>query len=136
MHEIINLCFSEQFTKDQLIQEVTYKSGLKGYLTTTNLSELKNRMKQNDPWTLEILNAMGYQISKEIGAMAAVLSGAVDAIVLTGELARIEPLTDFIMNQINWISDVLIYAGEAELEALNAGTLRVLRNEEQAKLYQ
>lgn len=78
---------------------------------------------------------MAYQISKEIGSMAAVLAGKVHGVVLTGELANSEWLTDFITERVHWIADVFIYAGEYDIQALNAGTLRVLRLEEQPILY-
>src|SRR5699024_12799708 len=88
-----------------------------------------------DSGRIKIVEALSYQISKGIGAMATVLTGNVDAIVLTGEFATLKPLTDFIISQISWIGDVLLFPGDAEMQALNAGTLRVLRNEESPKVY-
>jgi butyrate kinase len=78
---------------------------------------------------------MAYQIAKEIGAMATVLRGEVDAVILTGGLAHSEMLLTWIIERVAWIGPVLVYPGEDEMLALAQGALRVLRGEEQAKAY-
>jgi butyrate kinase len=78
---------------------------------------------------------MAYQTAKEIGAMATVLKGEVDAIVLTGGLAHSEMLIASIRERVKWIAPVLVFPGEDEMEALTLGALRVLRGEEEAKEY-
>jgi butyrate kinase len=78
---------------------------------------------------------MAYQISKEIGSCAAVLKGKVDAVILTGGLAYDDMFVSWIKDKIEFISDVLVYPGEDELSALANGGLRVLKGEEEAKLY-
>ena len=69
------------------------------------------------------------------GAMAAVLGGRVDGILLTGGLLRFEDITQTIREQCEWIAPVSTYPGEVEHEALAAGALRVLRGEEAPKHY-
>jgi butyrate kinase len=78
---------------------------------------------------------MAYQVSKEIGAASTVLSGRVDAIVLTGGLAYGKEFVKKITDRIEWISDCIIQPGENELQALAEGGLRVLMGEEEAKKY-
>jgi butyrate kinase len=78
---------------------------------------------------------MAYQVAKEIGAMAAVLSGAAEAIVLTGPLAASERLVGWIKGRVEWMAPVLAYPGSHEMRALAAGALRVLRGEETVKVY-
>jgi butyrate kinase len=78
---------------------------------------------------------MAYQVAKEIGAASAVLSGKVDAIILTGGLAFGKGFVAEIIERINWIADVIVQPGENELQALAEGALRVLRGEEKAKIY-
>jgi butyrate kinase len=81
-----------------------------------------------------VFEAMAYQIAKEIGAMATVLQGRVDAIVLTGGMAHSRGLVRKIKEAAGWIAPVAVYPGEEELLALAEGALRVLRGEEAAKL--
>ncbi|MEI3611766.1 butyrate kinase [Pseudogracilibacillus sp. SO30301A] len=132
---LISLCFSGEYTEEDIINKITYKGGLKAYLHTDNITEVEKRIRNNDKYAKKVFEAMAYQISKEIGAMAVVLSGKVHGIVLTGEIARSEILTEFITEKINWIADAFIYPGEYDIQALNAGTLRVLRQEERPKIY-
>ncbi|MCJ7497292.1 MAG: butyrate kinase, partial [candidate division Zixibacteria bacterium] len=76
-----------------------------------------------------------YQIAKEIGAMATTLSGKVDAIVLTGGIANSERLINMIKQRVDFLSRVLVFPGEDEMEALTLGVLRVLTGEEKEKVY-
>ncbi|MCK4504158.1 MAG: butyrate kinase, partial [Candidatus Aegiribacteria sp.] len=73
--------------------------------------------------------------SKEIGAMATVLEGDVDAIVLTGGIAYDRNFVEMIRSRTGFIAEILVYQGEMEMEALALGGLRVLRKEENAKIY-
>ncbi|MBO1004318.1 butyrate kinase [Pseudogracilibacillus auburnensis] len=132
---LIELCFSGQYSKDNLIREITYKGGIKAYLHTDNVEEIEKKINQHDPLAKNVFEAMAYQIAKEIGSMATVLGGMVDGVVLTGELSHSKKLTEFITERVHWIADIFIYPGEYDLQALNAGTLRVLRKEESAKKY-
>lgn len=132
---LISLCFSGNYTEEDIIKKITFKGGIKAYLHTDNVAEIESRINHQDRRAKLVLEAMAYQISKEIGSMAAVLAGKVHGVVLTGELANSEWLTDFITERVHWIADVFIYPGEYDIQALNAGTLRVLRLEEQPILY-
>jgi butyrate kinase len=76
---------------------------------------------------------MIYQIGKEAGAMAAVLKGNVDAVLLTGGIAYSERVAKLLRGNLEWIAPVAIYPGEDELQALAEGVFRVLSGEEQAK---
>ena len=78
---------------------------------------------------------MIYQIGEEIGAMAAVLEGRVDGIVLGGGLLRFDDVTEGIRARCGWIAPVTAYPGEFEQEAMAEGALRVLTGEEEAKVY-
>ena len=78
---------------------------------------------------------MAYQIAKEIGAMATVLKGQVDAVVITGGVAHSEMLLGWIRERVGWIAPILVYPGEDEMLALAQGALRVLRGEETSCQY-
>jgi len=132
---LIALCYSGVFTQEEIVKEITYNGGLKAYLHTDNIEEIEKRIHNNDPLAKHIFEAMAYQIAKEIGSMATVLKGSVDGVVLTGHLSHSKLLTTYIMDRVNWIADVFIYPGEYDIQALNEGVLRVLRNEETSKIY-
>jgi len=131
----IDLCFSGKYTKEQVRRMVMGEGGLMAYLGTNRAEEVERRIDQGDVRAREVYEAMAYQIAKEIGAMATVLKGQVDAIVLTGGLAHSRRLVDWIRERISFIAPVHIMPGEFELKAMALGTLRVLRGLEQPKEY-
>lgn len=133
---LISLAFSGDYTKESLLNDITYHSGLKGYLHTKSLTEIEEGISLNDVHAKTVFHAMAYQIVKEIGAMATVLKGQVDGIILTGFLAESNLLVDLLSPKIAWIADVFIYPGEFDVQALNDGALRVLRGLEKAKEYE
>lgn len=111
------------------------KSGLVAYLGTNDGRVVSERVRQGDAEAELVYRGMAYQISKEIGAMAAVLAGQVEAIIVTGGLAHDELLTGWIAEQVRFIAPVVVYAGEDELTALTLSTLAVLRGEAAAQTY-
>ena len=82
-----------------------------------------------------IMDAMCYNVSKAVGAMAAALSGRVERVLLTGGVSFSERLTEIITQMVSWIAPVSVYPGEDELAALYEGGRRYLRGEEAAKPY-
>lgn len=96
---------------------------------------MERRIDEGDTETREVYEAMAYQIAKEIGAMATVLKGNVDAVILTGGAAHSRLLTSWIEERVRFIAPVKVYAGEDEMAALAHGALRVLRGDEEAKTY-
>ena len=78
---------------------------------------------------------MTYQIAKGIGELATVVSGKVDAIILTGGISYSNLITDNIRKRVEFISEVCVIPGENELESLSQGILRVLNKEEEARIY-
>ncbi len=133
--EVINLCFSGRYTQAELLSFTNKNGGLTAHLQTNDLRECENRIERGDRQAAVVVEALAYQVSKEIGAMAAVLSGRVDAIALTGGLAYSAGLVARIEGRVKALAPVRLYPGEKEMEALALGALRVLRGEEEAKVY-
>jgi butyrate kinase len=130
---VVQLCFSGRLTQDGIYNALFREGGLYSYLGTRDLREVENRIAAGDTQAALVFDAMVYQVAKEIGAMAAALNGRVDAILLTGGMARSDKLIAALRNAIAWIAPVVLYPGEDELQALAEGALRVLRGEEEAR---
>ena len=133
VRELIKLCFSGKYSETQLDRMVFGEGGLFAYLGTRDLEEVERRIDAGDAKAAAVYEAMIYQIAKETGAMAAVLEGRVDAVVLTGGMAHSERLVSRLRRYIEWIAPVTVYPGEDELQALAEGVFRVLNGEEEAK---
>jgi len=99
------------------------------------MREVERRIEEGDDFAKLIFEAMAYQIAKEIGADATVLKGDVDEIILTGGVVNSKRLVELIKERVSFIAPIVLFPGEKELEALALGALRVLRGEEEAKIY-
>ena len=130
---LVKLCFSGKYTQDQLDRHVFGDGGLFAYLGTRDLVEVERRIDAGDEEAARVFEAMVHQICKEAGAMAAVLKGKVDAVLLTGGMAYSERVVTQLRGSLDWIAPIRVYPGEDELQALAEGVFRVLSGEEQAK---
>ena len=133
VRELIKLCFSGKYAETQLDRMVFGEGGLFAYLATRDLQEVERRIDAGDAKAAAVYEAMVYQVAKETGAMAAVLEGRVNALLLTGGMAHSERLVNRLRQYIEWIAPITVYPGEDELQALAEGVFRVLNGEEQAK---
>jgi butyrate kinase len=132
---LIRLCFSGTYDQAQLLDLATKRGGLLAYLGTSDGEEIEQRIASGDRRARLVYDAMIVQIAKEIGAMAAVLDGRADAVVLTGGLARCRYLIDSLKKKVSFLAEVLVFPGEDEMKALALGTLRVLSGQETARKY-
>lgn len=133
--DLARICFSGDFTHAEIKRMLVGGGGLVAHLGTNDMREVRTQIASGNRKAERVYKAMAYQIAKEIGKCAAVLSGDVDAIVLTGGLAYDEEFTALIKERVDWIAQVKVYPGENEMEALALGALRVLSGEEQPKDY-
>ena len=131
--QLARLCFDGRYGKQDIERMLIAEGGLSSYLGTTELVEVERRIAEGDEKAALVFEALAYQIAKEIGAMAAVLEGRVDAILITGGMAHSQKLLAAVRKSVEWIAPVHVYPGEEELQALAEGALRVLRREETAK---
>ena len=133
VRELIKLSFSGKYTERQLDRMIFGEGGLFAYLGTRDLKEVERRIDGGDTKAAAVYEAMIYQVAKEIGAMAAVLEGRVDALLLTGGMAHSNRLVSRLQKYIEWIGPVKVHPGEDELQALAEGVFRVLAGEEKAR---
>ncbi len=131
--DLIDYCRGKDL--DEVYNTVIQGGGFISLLGTSDADEVHQRVLKGDKEAQRVWEGLIYQIVKSIGAMAAVLNGKVDGILLTGRLLRFSDLKEEITSRCSWIAPVTSYPGEFEQEALAFGALRVLRKEEEAKRY-
>ena len=132
---LIHLCYSGKYSEKELYKFITHQGGLVSYLGTNDVREVIKKIEQGDKNAELIFEGMCYQIAKEIGAMAAVLKGKVEAIILTGGIAHNEILVNKIKDHTNWIAPIVVYPGEEEMKALAQAVIRVIEGIEKVKTY-
>ena len=133
--DLIKMCYSGKYTESQVFSKIVGKGGYVAYLNTNDARDVLKLKQEGDKYGSLIYDAFIYQLSKEIGSMATVLMGKVDAIILTGGIAYGKKVCDDINSYVGWISPIVVYPGEDELLALAQGAIRVLSGEEKAKKY-
>lgn len=135
-YPLIELCYSGKYTRKELVDKVSSFGGFYDYLGTKDLVEVEGRITDNDREAKLIMDAFIYQIAKEIASYGAALYGKVDRIVLTGGIAHSEMVVRGVKERVGYLAPVTVEAGEMEMEAMALGALRVLRGEEDAKIYE
>ena len=132
--QLIRYCFDHP-DKKEVLSLCTKTGGFVSHLGTSDALEVSNRAAAGDKEAKIVWETMLYQIVRFIGAMAAVLDGKVDGILLGGGMVHNKELVKTITDRCSWIAPVTAYPGEFELEAMAAGATRVLSGEEEAKVY-
>ncbi|OPX37553.1 MAG: butyrate kinase [Desulfobacteraceae bacterium 4484_190.2] len=135
LQEFMNLCFSGQFTQEELSRKLFGQGGVYSYLGTHDIAAVEQNAKKGDEKALLVLRTMAYQISKDICTMAAVLAGRVDSIVLTGNLCNARTVVNEIRSRVDFLAHFLVYPGEDELENLALGGMNILRQGETVREY-
>jgi len=133
--DLIDACYSGRFDKDTMKKKLRGNGGLKAYLNTVDAREVERMIENGDEKAKLVYEAMAYQIAKGIGELATVVKGKVDVIIITGGIAYSNMITTWIKERVEFIAPVEIMPGENEMEALALGILRVLKGEEDAKVY-
>lgn len=133
--QLVELCFSGKYTREEVNAMLSGEGGLVAYLGTNDARELEIAAKSGDKKAAFYLEAMAYQISKSIGEMATVLKGRIDGILITGAIAYNWNLMGLIRERVDFIAPVSVYAGQDELKALAMNALMVGREEIKALVY-
>lgn len=126
---LVRACFEKQFSREELGNMLVGKGGLMAHLGTNDVKEIAQRIAAGDEYAALVLNAMAYNIAKEIAAMLAVLEGKADAVILTGGIANNQNVVNFIKKMVSSMAHLVVYPGENEMEALAFAGLRALRGE-------
>ena len=133
--DLVELCFSGKYTKEELKKMIVGNGGIISYLGTNDAREVVKRIESGDEYAKLVYHAMAYQVAKEIGAASAVLKGDVDQIIITGGIAYDKLFVGWLEEMAGFISGITVYPGEDELKALAEGGQRVLSGEELPKIY-
>jgi butyrate kinase len=132
---VVSLCFARGASEAAVRRRLFGEGGLASLLGTRDFAEALGRAEGGDAPARLAVEAMAYQVAKAAAGMAAVLGGEVDALLLTGGMARAERFADGLRGRLSWIAPVAVYPGEDELLALAEGAWRVLSGEEKARRY-
>ena len=132
---LVKMCFSGKYTEQEVYKKLVGGGGFNAYLNTNDMRDVDKMIEAGDAHAKEVRDAFIQQMAKNIGAMATVLSGKVDQIIVTGGIAYDKEVIAALKERCEWIAPFTVYPGEDELLALAQGGLRVLTGAEEAKVY-
>lgn len=132
---LVKMCFSGEYTQAEVYKKLVGNGGFNAYVGTNDMRDVEKMVDEGNEKAAEVRDAFILQMSKNIGAMATVLEGKVDQIIVTGGIAYDKYVVAKLKERCEWIAPFTVYPGEDELLALVQGGLRVLNGEEEAKNY-
>jgi butyrate kinase len=130
---LVELALSGKYDQAALKKKITGKGGIVAHLNINDMRKVEELVKAGDAKATQVFEAMAYNVAKEIGSLAAVLEGRIDAIVLTGGIAFDEYFVTLVRRRVEFLAPLIILPGEDEMTALTQGALRVLNGEEAPK---
>lgn len=133
--KLIDLCYSQKYTQDQLKRRISGNAGLAAHLGTTDVQAIVQSIEQGDKHAELVLNGMIYNVAKWIGAAAVSLRGKVDAILLTGGVAYSDYVVSRVKDYVSFLAPIFVYPGENEMIALASNGLAALRGQIEIKEY-
>ncbi len=132
---VIEMCYTGEYNRREMMKRVRGMGGIKAYLGTTDMREVEKMIDAGNELAAEVYEAEAYQICKGIGEMAPVLHCDLDCIILTGGMAYSKRMTTMISQRVSRLAPVEIVAGEDEMNALALGASRILSGREKAQEY-
>ena len=130
--QLIKMATSGAYDYKSMMKKVQRQGGMTAHFGTSDIRAVQKLMDDGDAKAALVLEAMAHNVAKNIGKLAVVVRGAVDAIILTGGIAHSERITGWIAERVRFLAPVILLPGENEMESLAMGALRVLRGEEKA----
>lgn len=123
---LAKLCFSGDYTLEQIQRKITGAGGLVAYKGTNSFGEFTAMVNSGDAEASLLYRAMAYGISKQIAMHGATFSGKVDRIILTGGVAHNAGFVGLIRERVEFLAPVEVIPGEREMLSLVRGVAAVL----------
>ncbi len=133
--KLLAYVFDNEVPFEKAIKLIRGKGGVRAYLDTIDMIDVRNRIEAGDEYAALVRDAMIYQIAKFISSLAVATYGKIDAIVLTGSIARDPYIVAEITKRVEFLAEVCVKPGENEMVALAEGAYRLLSGQEEAQEY-
>lgn len=133
--QLIEACFSGNFSEEEIQHMVVGEGGMVAYLKTNSMLDIEIEASNGNSEAKSLVDAFVYQVAKAIGEMATVLCGKVDAIIFTGGIANSKTIIELLTQKVCFIAKIVVYPGEDEMEAMALNARLLLSGELLAQKY-
>lgn len=132
---LVEMCFSGQYTKDEVKKRLVGRGGAVAYFGTNDFRQIIAEAENGNNDAEVFLKGYCISVAKYIASLSVVVSGQVDAIILTGGIAYSRYITEYISDKVKFIAPVEIYPGEDELDSLAENGYGILSGEFEIRRY-
>ncbi len=132
---LVELAASGKLPIEELRRRIVGRGGLVAYCGTNSLKEAQDAADRGDLRAALAIEAMAYQVAKEVAMHGATLSGRVDRIILTGGMAQDGRFVRRIVERVSFLAPVEVLPGEREMLSLARNCLAVLTGALQPRRY-
>lgn len=131
---VVDMLLKKHYTKDEMLKLVSRNATFYSYMATNSCDEIMAGHKNNNKAKL-ILEAMAYQIAKEISSHYVTLDGKIDAIILSGKIFSNNRFFDYLSKQIEKLAPISVYSKDYTIEAMAFNVLQFLKGKIGIKTY-
>ena len=132
---LVEMCFSGKYTEDEIKKKIVGRGGAVAYFGINDFRELVSRAEAGDKECETFIKGYCISVAKYVAALAAVVYGKVDAIILTGGISYSKFIAEDITDRVRFIAPVEVYPGENELESLAENGYGILAGEFEVNHY-
>ena len=108
---LVKMCFSGEYTQAEVYKKLVGNGGFNAYVGTNDMRDVEKMVNEGNEKAAEVRDAFILQMSKNIGAMATVLEGKVDQIIVTGGIAYDKYVVAKLKERCEWIAPFTVYPG-------------------------
>ena len=127
--QLVDVCFSGQYTKKQVKQMISGKGGLAALLGETDMITIDRKAEEARQPYKGGIESMMETVARQIGSWYVARDGKVDAIILTGGIAHSDYCMGILRKRIDYLAPIEVIPGENEMGSLAYNALGVLRGE-------
>lgn len=132
--DIVDMIYKKCYSKNEILNLIN-KGAAMSYLGTDSFDEIAAHYKDNNKKTKAFLEAMAYQIAKEIASHYITLEGKIDAIILSGKIFSLNRFFEYLSKRIESLANIECYPNDYTFEAMIYNVLRVVKGEMVIKKY-
>ena len=132
--DIVDMIYKKCYSKNEILNLIN-KGAAMSYLGTDSFDEIATHYNDNNKKTKAFLEAMAYQIAKEIASHYITLEGKIDAIILSGKIFSLNRFFKYLSKRIESLAKIECYPNDYTFEAMIYNVLKVVNGEIVIKKY-
>jgi butyrate kinase len=133
--QLVDLCFSGQYSKLQIKKMLNGRGGLSAHLGMNDMITIAAKAEAGEEPFKSVVDAMFYTIAREVGARYVALRGKVDAIIVTGGIAHSEYCMKVFLPWIDYLAPIVMMPGEDEMGSLAYNAWCAMKGKRELTVY-